>query len=171
VRYGIMTPYTSFLVDEGQEILTDAGRRQLAATSELSAPSNMPVTGAKAVADSQASSTLVESERGGGMEAPEIKVLANKAFVLRQGVWTDTSLDPERMQVNRVQFGSAAYFDLFAEHPEWGKYFALGEEVIVVTGDVAYQIVLEEVEHADRGTLDGQAALQRLLEWLRSIGR
>jgi hypothetical protein len=105
------------------------------------------------------------------MDVAEIKVVATKTFVLRSGVWTDTTYDPERTRVTRVQFGSTAYFDLLAKHPEWGKYLALGQEVIAVADGVAYQIGPDVVEATPQPWSDPQTALQRLLAWLRSIGR
>ena len=100
----------------------------------------MPSSGAKAVADSQAQSNLAESERGGGMETTGLKVIANKAFVLRDEVWTDTIYDPHKMETIQVPFGSPAYFSLLGDHPHWGKYFAIGDRVIAVLDGVAYQV-------------------------------
>jgi Ca-activated chloride channel family protein len=140
VRYGIMTPYTSFLVDEGQDILTATGREGLAARSELAAPTAMPFSGAKAVANSQSQNSLVTSDHGGGMASAEIKTVANKAFVLRDGLWTDTTYDPQTMPVVRLPFGSSDYFGLLSNNPECGKYLAVGERLILVLGGEAYQI-------------------------------
>ena len=43
----------------------------------------------------------------------------------------------------KVGFGSDAYFDLLAARPEWGRYFAVGQYVIVVLDGTAYQVVPE----------------------------
>ncbi len=145
VRYGIMTPYTSFLVDERQDILTEAGR-DLIARSAAPAVTAAPYSGQKAVADSQVQNTLTQAERSGDQDTAELKQVANKTFVLRQGIWTDTSYDPQRMSTTRLQFGSAAHFQVLAEHPQWARYFAVGEEVIVVLDGVAYQTQPEAVE-------------------------
>ena len=37
-------------------------------------------------------------------------------------------------------FGSDDYFALLAARPEWGKYFALGEKMIVLLDGVAYRV-------------------------------
>ena len=140
VRYGIMTPYTSFLVDERQDILTEAGRDRVAAESPFGAPAAMPQTGAKAVANSQAQSQLTVTDQGGGEEPAEIKVVATKTFVLRQGIWTDTTYDPQKVRATRLPFGGSAYFKLVTEHPEWGKYLAVGDRVTVVLAGQAYQV-------------------------------
>ena len=173
VRYGIMTPYTSFLVDERQEILTDAGRKLVAESSPLAAPSAMPYSGAKAVADSQAQNRLVETELGGGSDVAEIKLVANKTFILRDNVWTDTTYDPQKMRVTRLQFGGTEYFRLLAEHSEWGKYLAVGERVIVVLDGVAYQIEPGNGENAYVPTPTPQALSpwEQFWQWFRSVTR
>ncbi len=172
VRYGIMTPYTSFLVDERQDILTYTGRQDLAAESKLAAPMAMPVTGAEAVADSQMQSNLLQSEQGGGSYAAEIKVVANKTFVLRDGIWTDTTYDPQEMRATLVQFGSTMYFQLVADHSEWGQYFAVGERVIVVLDGAAYQIDPDAVES---DSIPAPSRTENRWEWfwnwLRSLPR
>ena len=38
-----------------------------------------------------------------------------------------------------MSFGSDDYFALIAARPEWGRYFALGEHVIVVLDGKAYE--------------------------------
>jgi len=139
VRFGIMTPYTAFLIDERQDILTEAGRSVIAEATQ--APlATAPSFGAKAVGDSQAQSALTEADRAVGHDAAEIKTVANKTFVQRQGIWTDTSYDPEKMRPTRLQFGGQAYFRLLKEHPQWGKYFAVGDRIIVVLDGTAYQV-------------------------------
>jgi hypothetical protein len=55
-------------------------------------------------------------------------------------VWTDTTFDADRMEAVPVSFGSEDYFALIAARPEWGRYLALGDHVIVVLDDTAYEI-------------------------------
>jgi Ca-activated chloride channel family protein len=173
VRYGIMTPYTSFLVDERQEILTEAGRAQAAAGSPLVTITAAPFAGAKAVADSQTRNGLATSEVGGGQEAAQLKTVANKTFVLRNGVWTDTTYDPDRMRPSSLAFASPAYFRLLTEHPEWGKYLAVGEQVIVVLDGMAFQVgpgsagVVETPTPAP----DPQSPWDQFWRWFRSVTR
>jgi hypothetical protein len=47
------------------------------------------------------------------------------------------------METVKIEFLSDAYFDLLIEKPELGAYFAIGERVIVVLEDVAYEVVTE----------------------------
>jgi len=171
VRYGIMTPYTSFLVDERQEILTEAGRQRVAAGSPLAMPTAMPMTGAQAVADSKLQSRLMVTVDGGGEETAKIKTVANKAFILRNGYWTDITYDPHKMRPTRLDFGSSAYFKLLAEHPQWGKYLAVGERVIVVLEGKAYQVEpgVAEDSLAPTPTPQALSPWEQFLKWFRSV--
>jgi len=170
VRYGIMTPYTSFLVDEQQDILTEGGR-ELVARESFPTAAPMPSFGAKAVADSQAQNTLTQAERSGDNETAEIKLVANKAFVLREGIWTDTSYDPQHMSTTRLQFGSPTCFELLAEHPQWARYFAVGEQVIVVLNGVVYQTQPGVVESASVSapTARPLSPWEQFWQWFRSV--
>jgi len=171
VRYGIMTPYTSFLVDERQDILTEGGR-ELVARESFAAASPAPASGAKAVADSQAQSTLTQAERSADNDTAEMKLVANKTFLLRQGIWTDTRYDPQKMSTTRLQFGSPAYFELLAKHAQWAKYFALGEEVIVVLDGAVYQSQAGAAESTDITPLPAAQPLspwQQFWQWFRSV--
>jgi Ca-activated chloride channel family protein len=145
VRYGVVTPYTSFLIDE-QDILTAAG--QEAAAEKLRTRPTAPAVGAPAVEMAEDEAQLRAAESGGGMmpvEAREVvRVVGSKTFVLQEGVWVDTTFEPERMDPRPVQFGAPDYFELLAARPAWGPYMALGERVIFVAEGTAYEITTQE---------------------------
>ena len=48
------------------------------------------------------------------------------------------------MSTIEIGFGSAVYYELLAARPEWGKYLALGEQVIFLVDGEAYQIISGE---------------------------
>lgn len=54
---------------------------------------------------------------------------------------TAPSPSPEKMTTTKIQFGSAPYFELLAQHPEWNKYVAVGAQVIFVVNGVAFEII------------------------------
>jgi Ca-activated chloride channel family protein len=144
VRYGIITPYTSFLIQE--DLWTEAGRED-AAQELMATPS--AASGAPAVEMADAEAGLREAEAAGPGMLPEeaartVRQVGSKAFVLRDGVWTDTTFDPETMVPLQVGFGSDGYFDLLESRPEWGEYFAVGQQVIFVAEGQAYELVLGE---------------------------
>jgi hypothetical protein len=73
--------------------------------------------------------------------APAVTTVGDKAFVLKNGVWTDTTFDPDLMAATPLPFPSDLFLEFLAERPETGKYFALGPRVIVVIDGVAYETV------------------------------
>lgn len=167
VRYGIITPYTSFLIEE-EDILTQSGQEEVAANFAGEAR-EADTSGAAAVAaaddaqqmaESNAPQMLPTATAGGGMGggttggggstggdgAPSgnvIRTVNDKTFILQDGVWVDTSFQPDVMTTTQVPFLSDAYFALLDLHPLMGDYLALGERVIVVIEGVAYEVVPE----------------------------
>jgi len=177
VRYGIITPYTSFLIEE-DDILTQQGQdRARADFEEEAAELNANVTGGAAVdaADDinnmnqaeapmappmsanepmdadEAEADMAMGGAGGGAGDLNLGVTQNaltnvnsKSFVNINGVWNDTTFDPDNMTTNQVTFLSDDYFDLLEEFPELTDYFALGDNVIVVLDGIAYEVVPED---------------------------
>ncbi len=141
VRYGIVTPYTSFLIDERQDVFTPEGRGGAAQDlhSQM-APAAQPTAGATAVTRSQVNRALKEANAVPADSNGQVKQIGDKAFILRDGIWTDTTFDPSKMTTSKIQFGSDQYFDLLAQHPEWAQYLALGDHVIFVVDGTAYEI-------------------------------
>jgi Ca-activated chloride channel homolog len=155
VRYGIVTPYTSFLVEETELALREGGRDALAREVQVQATA-MPSSGAQAVERSTGEKQLSAAEApvaqplppglGGGVtdaygyEISPVRHVGDKAFVWHDGVWTDTTFDPDKVSPVPVSFGSDDYFTLVTARPEWGRYFALGDHVIVVLEGTAYEI-------------------------------
>ena len=75
-----------------------------------------------------------------GNEINPVRYVGDKTFVLHGGVWTDTTFDPDKMEAVAVGFGSDDYFALLANRPDWGRYLALGDHVIVVLDGTAYEV-------------------------------
>lgn len=143
VAYGIVTPYTSFLIQEDMDILSPAGRASVA-QDEFQIMSATPrmEAGAEAVARSVEENRLRKADkdtiRGYGDNA--VKTVADKTFVNRGGKWTDTTYDESKMTPIKIQFGSEEYFNLLATDPRWGRYLALDKFMIVVLDGQAYEI-------------------------------
>ncbi|MEE8390101.1 MAG: VIT domain-containing protein [Anaerolineae bacterium] len=151
VRYGIITLYTSFLIEE-DDILTAGGQEE--AVEKFMAMPTAPAFGAPAAEAADEQAEMREAETAGGWAMPEeaapvVQLVGSKTFVLQDGVWTDTTFDSSRTNATPVGFGSDGYFDLLAARPEWGVYFALGERVIFVAEGTAYEIV-----EGDTGPVD-----------------
>jgi Ca-activated chloride channel family protein len=153
IRYGIVTPYTSYLVQEEADVLTREGREEIAAQEydTLSAMPPAPAAGAEAVEKAVEQEEIRGADQAqapAGEAAQVVRIVGDKTFVHREGVWTDTTFDPSRMTTQKVGLGGEAYFDLLAARPDAGVYFALGDRVIVVIDETAY-----EVTEADSGSI------------------
>jgi Ca-activated chloride channel family protein len=145
VQYGIMTPYTSFLVNEDADVFSEEGRRETAKRQYVEMEEAAPEapSGEAAVDRAQSQIALEDSDTATGATGQVVKVVGGKTFLLREGTWIDTTFDPDRMMPLKVGFLSDDYFALVGVRPEWGKYLAVGERVLVVLDGQAYQVVAE----------------------------
>lgn len=187
VRYGIITPYTSFLIEE-DDILTQQGRdramddaeerfdslgeaasgasavdtsvdldnmqRAAAPLAALPtgtfAPQSTLGAGGAGTTNANEPTTTEELENSGDdgtgfgyNQINPIKTVGDKTFILLDEVWTDTTFEPDTMETTEVVFLSDEYFDLLDEIPELAEYLAIGDQVIVVYDDVAYEVTAE----------------------------
>ncbi|MDQ4075529.1 MAG: VWA domain-containing protein [Chloroflexota bacterium] len=158
IRHGIVTPYTTFLVDEGADFFGEGAREELV---EEAPAMEAAVSGAAAVEEAEAASDLALSERAAPVPSapitPAIRVVGSQSFVQRDGRWIDTRYE-ERMEVVEVPFGSEAYFDLAGRSNEIARYLSVGVPLIVVVDDVAYEIV----ENPDLGTPQPQPTTEAI---------
>jgi Ca-activated chloride channel family protein len=144
IRYGIVTPYTSYLVQEDADVLTREGRQGIAGRElEMLSAAPTMAAGARAVEEAEAKAAIQDAtfaEAPAGEAAEVVKIVSDKTFVYRDGFWTDTTFDPSQMTPQKIGFGGEAYFDVLAARPEMGAYFALGDRVIVVVDETAYEV-------------------------------
>ncbi len=148
IRYGIVTPYTSYLITE-DDILTQTGRAEAAQESYDAAVAAPQMTSGGAAVDAAATSaSMAEASSASPAQFDQdgamIRAIGERAFLYRDGVWTETTFDPETMEPVRVEFASDAYFDLLTEHPDLAVAFSLGDHVIAVSDGVAYEVSSSE---------------------------
>ena len=157
-RYGIITPYTSFLIEEDDIFAQTAEEPvfMLEAEEALAAPA--AVSGESAVDRAAMEAELAAAEaplamatmaplgKSGGYSGQPLVSAGSKTFFQRNGVWVDSAFDPNLAEPLLIPFASAAYFDLLSEWPEAGEYLALGEEILLVLGGQVYQISAGAVE-------------------------
>lgn len=171
VRFGIVSPYTSYLVTEPQYEEGTSAERESGnsmwdwfgfglggAASDMpaaeAAPSDYGTTGAQAVQAAATQNNMANAETANEVTDQandQIQVAGSRTYVLHNGVWTDTTFDPDAMDVVTVELFSDAYFDLAAEHEDAAAAFALGEQVIVVIDGTAYQVVTGDAELSSAG--------------------
>jgi Ca-activated chloride channel family protein len=156
IRYGIITPYTSYLIEE-DDIFSQAGRDMIAEeVFEEIVEVTRVVSGEGAVEMAAEEALMAEAEapmtasRGEPMIAADgslrradevVQSVGSKTFVLRQGAWVDTAFDADVQTPEQVGFASDNYFELLSTAPALGRYLALGPRVLVVHDGVAYEII------------------------------
>jgi Ca-activated chloride channel family protein len=154
IRYGIITPYTSYLIEE-DDIFSQAGRQTITeeAAEEMAAPAE--VSGEAAVDMAAAQAEMAEAEAPQAVEVTRVVVVegketvleeavqfvGSKTFIWRDGVWIDTAYDADAETPEQVGFASDAYFELLSAAPELGQYLSLGSRLLIVHDGVAYEIV------------------------------
>ena len=147
IRYGIVTPYTSYLVTEPMALGAETQHElsQNAFQQALTAPTQ--VSGAGAVDKAAEQGQLARAEVAPSLPASaqqQVRTVGSRTFVLQQGIWTDTAFDPQAMTPLKVAFLSKDYFALAGIRPDLAAALALGDQVIVVMEDTAYQVVSAE---------------------------
>lgn len=156
-RYGIVTPYTSYLATDGSFANTaPTDSRQLGLLSERAAKKMAPQSGAGAVRQSVQQNAMQSNVTvTAGPPRPESKdedevlirnssqnqFVANKNFIQQSNVWVDAEFRPELKQTEvNLKFASEEYFAVLAREKELAQYFSLGEEVVVVWKNKIYRV-------------------------------
>ncbi|MCZ6677745.1 MAG: VIT domain-containing protein [Candidatus Poribacteria bacterium] len=157
-KYGIMTPYTSFLVQEDDRPVAAApmssqpathlirGRAMRIDSSVLRVEEELArqsySMGRSSGADAVRKSRRLQEMKLGEQEesvSESVKRVSDKTFYLRDSVWVDSDYKKEG-KTQKIEYGSEAYFDLIAKHPELNKYLAIGKRVIVCYKGKCYEI-------------------------------
>jgi len=135
LKYGIITPYTSFLVTEKERRLFD-----MAAPEAAQAISSGAVTGAGAIKAARASQRLKAEDLASQVDSQLIRYKEDKTFYFKDGEWRDSDYI-EGSPLKEVQFNSEEYFRLISEKPGIAKYLSLASKMIVNYGGISYRIV------------------------------
>jgi len=139
LKYGIVTPYTSFLVTEKERLTLEAASPE--AQAAISARS---VTGAGAVKAARVSQKLQARDRAAEVISKKIRYKKNKTFYLKDGYWIDSGYR-EGSPVKEIRFNSESYFRLLIDKPGITPYLSVARKVIVSYKGINYKI-LEETE-------------------------
>lgn len=141
-RYGVITPYTSFLVEEpGLTMGQAASRFEAQGVPALAPSAGADVSGtvafdtAQKVGGYRAANSLADTD---DPTITQLRAAGEKAFVLNDDVWTDTIY--EDSPTTKIGFAGDNYFEILHNRPDWSAYFALGDHVIFVNGGTAYEI-------------------------------
>ncbi|WP_225408412.1 VIT and vWA domain-containing protein [Stigmatella hybrida] len=156
-KFGIVTPYTSYLVVEDTPLVATpspvmrpepvsegsasgadfapppprGGRGAPAPALAAPAEALARADGKGSVAVSREMKKMKEEERGPSASEP-VRVAAGKTFLYRDGGWIDSEALAHPGKQLQVKFLSKGYFALLQARPDLKAAFALGDRVVVV---------------------------------------
>lgn len=138
-KYGIITPYTSFLVKEDVPVaLSPQAQHQMAAESmDSTLGASAPVSGKGAVQQSQNIQSMKKGEYKYEDSQDKVKQVAGKTFYYKKGVWTDADYKGEK--TIKINFLSKEYYELVKD-TALAKYFSAGDKVIVCYNGKVYEV-------------------------------
>jgi Ca-activated chloride channel family protein len=134
LKYGIVTPYTSFLVTEKERHLIAA-----AAPEAEEALRAKKVTGAGAVKMAKATQVFKAQDRAAQVVSQQIRYKEDKTFYLKDGYWVD-SVYEQGSPVKEIQFNSEEFFHLISEKPGIAKYLSVAKNLIILYEGMNYRI-------------------------------
>lgn len=139
LKFGIVTPYTSFLVTEKERLVLEA-----ASPEALAAISGHEVKGAGAVKMAKVSQMLKKQARAAEAISEKIRYKKDKTFYLKaEGYWVDSRYK-EGNAVKEIIFNSDEYFRLITDKPGISAYLSLAKKIIVSYKGLNYKIVEKE---------------------------
>ncbi|MCK4404028.1 MAG: VWA domain-containing protein [candidate division Zixibacteria bacterium] len=163
-KYGIITEYTSFLVDADYRLVA----HELAPQAERGfMESARDVVGAGAVNRAKATKKYAQAlqapqgyldAEGREQRIAKVVQIGNRAFFNKNGLWVDTEFEG-KIEATKVKRFSEAYFKLLSKVPQVGRFLALGDEVIFLLHGKAIHV-------SDEGKTDfTPSELKSLLSW------
>jgi Ca-activated chloride channel family protein len=169
-EHGIITPYTSYLIMEDEEIRVRGGRlvdglQSLAPRPELKIENEADYfrmkdksgKGSVEVSEEfqnlnsatnhsqtkQGSERLAYTDSKGEIRnlSQQVRNVLGRAVYQQDNYWVDSELQKRQTSnVKRIQFNSNEYFDLLNEEPETAQFLALGQNVRFHHNDVFYEV-------------------------------
>jgi Ca-activated chloride channel family protein len=148
LRYGILTEYTAYLVQEPgglgrgvpQPTMLDhaamggagaaAAQTGTEAFQRARASAALSGAGNLAAADKVVAARAAEIAANASAASAPMRRVGGRLFLRRDGVWTDAALQ-DTLKVTRVQAFSDAYFALVRALPELASWLGAGDEVVI----------------------------------------
>jgi len=156
-KYGIITEYTSFLVDVGaQEFSKDnislerldktfdslycASQEQVGENAVIRAKSQKYLRNSSNTCTNYTKNEhYSETDRRGHATQEKIRTIRTRTFYLKDGVWIDSD-HTDSSPIIKIKSFSKKYFKLLKKNPELGVYLALGKNVIIKTNAGSIQV-------------------------------
>ncbi len=149
-KYGFVTPYTSYLAADDKDLITGTPAIPRMMNLQMSPDASRGMPGISAGSPSYAREAVTASVALKAMKTADVAVpqttaatrrVGSKNFLLRNGIWTDSSYDPARhLPVTELSFGSEALLKTLASDRQLASYASLGKNVLVVHKGTVYRI-------------------------------
>ncbi len=152
-RYGLVTPYTSYLATDGSMANAQGATADMMLRSAPAAKAMKDKSGAGAVRMSvqqnmmQANASVSVDERKEESEQIVLRntvnnqFVANKNFINQSGVWIDSDFsETAKLTETSIKFASDEYFRLITSERSLAPYLSLGDQVVVVWKGKVYRI-------------------------------
>jgi Ca-activated chloride channel homolog len=152
-RYGLVTPYTSYLATDGSMANVSQGAPMAADMAIAGKRKAAEVSGAGAVRlsaqqNAMQSNTFAVSTEDKDRDDQIIlrntaqnQFVANKNFINQSNVWVDSEYSATgRLPEVNIRFASDDYFRLIETERGISQYLALGEQVVIVWKGKVYRI-------------------------------
>ena len=148
-RFGIVTPYTSYLATDGsfESVRRDAsgalpvnGR----AMADLKAESGADAVKLSVQQNTQQSNASLAPATRNVYVANTInnQFVGTKNFYNQSGVWQDAEFKAEtKLPEIKLRFGSDEFYALLKKEKELSQFFALGEQIVVVWKGNVYRVI------------------------------
>lgn len=158
-KYGIATPYTSFLIAEDDRRamrpmpmggvvggITGGSAARSAPSPQASMSVDMSAqSGTNAVQTSGTLQQFKMAERAEGPGLSTVRNVRNKTFLLKEGIWVDSEYDlRNKLPEVKIEFGSEEYFKLAGQNPEVAEYLSLGKRVKFVFGGKVFDVTTNQ---------------------------
>ncbi len=138
LKFGIVTPYTSYLVTDKERDRLDA-----AAPEAIQAFTERKVTGAGGVRMAKATQRFKDEEQALRIESLNIRYKEDKTFYLRDRLWIDSTYK-EGSPVKEIIFNSQDFYQLISEKPGIVAYLSVARNIIIHFKGVNYKIIDRE---------------------------
>lgn len=172
-KYGIQTPYTSWLIlEDGTAVPTsrneergrwdekkdrklaqygsggagdESARREHNADSEDFSDGFTKKEGKSSVRTSEFVRKMKEAERQDSSRTAPFQRAAGVRYFLYRGLWVDERFDADAA-ITAVKFGSEAYFRILEKRPELLAAFKLGSAIVIMTARGKALVITEKGE-------------------------
>jgi len=134
VKFGIVTPYTSYLVTEKERMSLDA-----AAPEAVQAFEEKIATGKGGVKIAKATQRYKAETQAVHVESRKIRYKDDKTFYLKNGIWVDSDFQ-EGHSLKEIAFNSEEFFRLITAEPGIAKYLSVARNLIIRFEGVDYKI-------------------------------